>query len=423
MQLLLVHRAACILHDQTGWPFGSSMAPQCIPLEDEPVVIDLPNRPWIESLKNNALMGATTPQLLRILHSCRSDVDFVTFAPRLLLLFLLSLLNSLFALFDTILFSRSVAAGPLPHHPVFVIGQPRSGTTLLHNLLAEDARFVTPNTFQVGWPSSFLTMERFASYWPLSRVLSPTRPMDNLPLHWGTPQEDEIATNVLSAGASSYMCTHFPRAHARFLRFVSFEHPDAADALEHWRNAFLFFCRKLMLRARPGQRLLLKSPVHTGRMRLLDSLFGGSARFILVHRDPHEVFRSNHAALMKRYIRPCAALQRFSAGDAQRYILAQGALLHRLFVRDAKVLPPGRVALVRFEELVHDPVRAMREAVYRPLGMDIPAELGEKLQMHALQASDFQQNTCGPVTQAQRGVVLRQWADMFDDFGYDREAG
>jgi hypothetical protein len=45
--------------------------------------------------------------------------------------------------------------------PVFVLGHPRTGTSLLHNLLAEDCRFGAPNTFQVGFPSGFLSLERY----------------------------------------------------------------------------------------------------------------------------------------------------------------------------------------------------------------------------------------------------------------------
>ena len=42
-------------------------------------------------------------------------------------------------------------------------------------------------------------------------VIDRTRPMDNMPLHFDLPQEDEIAINVLSSGRSYYMPLWFMR--------------------------------------------------------------------------------------------------------------------------------------------------------------------------------------------------------------------
>ncbi len=313
-----------------------------VSVDDEPVVIELEEGPWVPTHENNILMGLTTPQLLKIVYAYRKEIDFLTFAPRLCLLLVISLFNAFFAAIDALLFGRAVAKTEIPKNPVLVIGLPRSGTTLLYNLLSLDDQFVVPNTFQVAFPSCFLSMQRFANSWPLSALVSPTRPMDALPLSWAASQEDEIATMVLSGGISQNMAMHFMRAHRFFLRYVSFEDPSTRDAFARWRAAFFHFCRKVVYGARPGQRLLLKSPVNTGRVAMLNALFGGTARFVLIHRNPHEVFQSHHAALIPRFFRRCLALQTFDAADAQSYTLMFGSLLHRLFMRDAAELPPGR---------------------------------------------------------------------------------
>lgn len=56
-------------------------------------------------------------------------------------------------------------------------------------------------TFQVGFPSTFLSLERFKP--ALAPMLDPTRPMDNMALDFDLPQEDELATNVLSGKFAS----------------------------------------------------------------------------------------------------------------------------------------------------------------------------------------------------------------------------
>ena len=70
-------------------------------------------------------------------------------------------------------------------------GRQARGALLLTPLLLLDA-----GTFQVGFPSTFLSLERFKP--ALAPMLDSTRPMDNMALDFDLPQEDELATNVLS---------------------------------------------------------------------------------------------------------------------------------------------------------------------------------------------------------------------------------
>ena len=66
-------------------------------------------------------------------------------------------------------------------------------------------------TFQVGFPSTFLCLDRVKSL--LAPMLDSTRPMDNMPLDFDLPQEDELATNVLSGGCDCWHCCLMFRHH------------------------------------------------------------------------------------------------------------------------------------------------------------------------------------------------------------------
>lgn len=104
-----------------------------------------------------------------------------------------------------------------------------------------------------------------------------------------TPQEDELAVNVMSAGTSPYMPLCFMNDEPSFRTYFSFK-----DALpckrRRWVGAFLHLMRKLSLRC-GGKRLLLKSPCHTARVGLLLELFP-DAQFVYIHRDPLTVYQS-----------------------------------------------------------------------------------------------------------------------------------
>ena len=121
-----------------------------------------------------------------------------------------------------------------------------------------------------------------------------------------------MGTSLLSNGASYYLALYFMRSEPQLRYLISFDSaaapPSVTDAqvtaARHaWSDAFLYYLRKLTLRAaRQGKggggvggcsdmppRLLLKSPIHTARIPVLRQLFP-EAQFIYIHRDPLEVF-------------------------------------------------------------------------------------------------------------------------------------
>lgn len=199
----------------------------------------------------------------------------------------LSLFNAWYARREINRHGAQVAATPIQHPPVFILGHWRSGTTHLHNLLAQDEQFAFPNTYQVVNPATFLTTaevhaRRFAWLMPKRRL------MDNMALSFASPQEEEFAPALLSL-RSLHLGMSFPRPMPRYERFLTFDEatPEERDA---WKNALLLFLRKQTFRH--GQRpLLLKSPSHTAKVRRLLELFP-DARFVHIHRHPYEVHQS-----------------------------------------------------------------------------------------------------------------------------------
>jgi omega-hydroxy-beta-dihydromenaquinone-9 sulfotransferase len=372
------------------------------------------DEPWMRSVQNHPLSGATLRQLLGCLRR-GGGIDYSTFWPRLVFLLAIACVNSLFALLDTVLYSRAIAGTPLPRKPIFILGHPRTGTTLLHNLLALDKNHAYANTFDVGFASCFLSMERFSHRWPLNSVLSPTRPMDSLPLSWEVPGEDELAVNVLSGGASPYLAVSFLRRWREVLRCAD------AEWYGEWRDAFVYFCRKLQYKHMRGrsafpQRLVLKSPVHTGRVATMLRLFP-DAQFVFVHRHPEDVFASS-MHMINTYYRPYAALQTFDAQTAQDYVLAQGRQLHAAYMSERAGLQRrghGRLAEVGFENLVREPVKELRR-VYGEL------ELGEidmeRVRDHVRSISEFQRNAHQVLSAEAKELIRTEWADWYADFGY-----
>jgi hypothetical protein len=155
--------------------------------------------------QSNILSGLCLFAWLELLCKRADAIEWPAYWQRVAFLTLLSAFNSCLAVVEWAVHGRSISRVELNARPLFVLGHPRTGTTLLHTLLALDVEtFGSCSTFCVGFPSSFLWFETFRGLF--SSMVPPTRPMDDMPLSMDTPQEDELATNVLTAGmASPYM--------------------------------------------------------------------------------------------------------------------------------------------------------------------------------------------------------------------------
>ncbi len=312
-----------------------------------------PEKPSIlnSSLKNNPLSGTTLYNFLRLLYVKRHSIDWWRYKHRILALAAMGLFNSFLCFLETCYMTflmYNPSSRKLIHQakncsqaPVFIIGHPRTGTTLLHSLLAlDEERFTFCDTFIAGFPHCFLFFERMGKYL-FADILSETRPMDNMKLHFDLPQEDELATNLLSGFlVSPYTSISFMRDEDQFRKYQCFleHHGTNKKDTQEWSKWFLYLLDKIKIRdlllrnnedlamtCKTPRRLLLKSPCHTGRARLLLKLFP-DAKFVFIHRDPYEVFLSGAHMASTTY--GYWFLQEPSDAQLQEYILKQGEILH-----------------------------------------------------------------------------------------------
>lgn len=361
------------------------------------------------SIAHNYLAGITAGNWWRLLRENGFAVS-PAYWHRAAFVSLLSVFNSAYARRETRHYGAQVAATPVLHPPVFILGHWRSGTTHLHNLLAQDPQFAFPNTYQAVNPATFLTTEtvnsrRFAWLVPKRRL------MDNMALSFASPQEEEFAPALLSL-RSLYLGMSFPRAMPRYARYLTFD--DASpDEREAWKDALLLFVRKLTFRH--GQRpLLLKSPSHTAKIRLLLELFP-DARFVHIHRHPYEVYQSQHrfydTVLWHTYLqRP----DRTHIGDE---ILGRYQTLFAAYFRDQPLIPPGRFHELSFSELERDPLGAV-ERTYAALGIHDFATARPRLEAYVATLRDYEKNRFAPLDAATCARIAAVAAPCFERWGY-----
>ena len=232
--------------------------------------------------------------------------------------------------------------------PLFILGHWRTGTTWLHELLSCDPQLRCPTTYECFVPHHFLWTQRWAQRWT-KFAIPPTRTVDQIDVGWSQPQEDEFA--LLNLGIPSpYSRIAFPQRTDRDLDWLDLDGLSAADQ-ERWRAACLWFYRRL-LTAKPGQ-LCLKSPPHTCRLPTLMSLFP-SSRFVYLVRDPNEVIPSTirlWSTLSQVY-----GYQQIDELKLRQEVPQMFAHFHERFEATRALIPADRLIVVRYEDLVADPL-------------------------------------------------------------------
>jgi hypothetical protein len=372
------------------------------------------------SVKNNPLCGICFPQWLAILRKRYRQIEWIKYWPRLLFITFMSILHSLLAFPEWLLYGRQVDTTDLHPTPVFILGHPRTGTTLLHSLLGlDDDQFALCTTFCAGFPSCFLWFEWIGKR-IFGGIMDEHRPMDKVKLDFDLPQEDEIATNVLSAGVSPYMPLFFMSYETDFRPYYAFDQaatPELAAARKQWITSFLHLCHKLTLRSKlrhKGTRLLLKSPVHTARIPLLLSLFP-EAQFIYLHRHPVDVFQS--AAHMADTTYWFTYLQSPTDAEIQEFILYQYELLWEKYEAGRELLTAKQYVEVAYDELLNHPVEAVGR-IYQHFGWCMSDDMQRKLRSEA-QVS-FPCNRHCALPKALQQVVEERWRPSLERLGYSK---
>ena len=302
--------------------------------------------------------------------------------------------------------------GSLPHGalspPIFILGHWRSGTTFLHNLLACDPQFGAPTLLQTLYPTSFSVVEhlvrRFQFLVPRNRLI------DGVGFGFDYPQEDEFAL-CNATTLSPYMRWLFPQQHALYDVYLTLQHASAAEIAE-WKQALLGFLHKVTYHTQ--RTLVLKSPAHTARIRLLLELFP-TARFIHLIRHPVAVFQSTKHLHQQMW--RMNTLQRCEGIDLDEMVLRDYEALYERFFVEHHLIPEGNLCQVRYEDLVQNPIHTILSA-YDRLSLTGFGQLHARLGGYLAQLREYRGNGYPPLPDRLQQRVHERWQRSFELWGY-----
>jgi len=278
-----------------------------------------------------------------------------------------------------LLTNRLLLARDRERHPGIAregIRRPRSGSTFLHGLLAQDPASRVPLHWELRFPSppperstrdSDPRIARAARHIRWFFRLAPT--FRNIhPVGARMPEECVV---ILSHAFLSFEFSSnwFVPSYQSWL-----EQQDLESAYRYHRR----FLQHLQWNG-AGDRWLLKAPPHLPSLRALFAVYP-DADVIVTHRDPLEVVASVaslHVALRRTFSRavdPLAVgpeVSRMLAGDVRRGFAA----------RDDGCAPPERFLDVWYAQLMDDPLAVVRR-IYRHFDLRLSTEVDTRMRAY-----------------------------------------
>jgi len=324
-------------------------------------------------------------------------------------------LGTIFALVHTFLryaqqglYGQRLRESSIAEPPIFILGHWRSGTTLLHELLVLDPRHSFPNTYQCFDPAHFLISESFIRKY-FNWILPSQRMMDNMPVGWGRPQEEEFALALLGQ-PSPYNTIAFPNRGWLDAEAMNLDGlPKWQKA--NWKRAFLRFLKEISLR--DPRRLVLKSPPNTCRIPTLLEMFP-DARFIHIVRDPIAVYPSTVNLWKKMYL--AHGLHKPTFEGLENRVFKTYLEVHRRFEETRALIRSDRFHELRYEDLVRDPENEMSK-LYAKLDLGGFENVRPDLERYLAKNADYERNKFQPSSE-QLAEITSRLGEVMRQYGY-----
>jgi len=233
--------------------------------------------------------------------------------------------------------------------------------------------------------------------------------MDNLRYSWTSPQEDEFA--LLAVGAPSPYEALLVPSLMREPRFLLDLRKRPVEQQDCWKQSILDFLR--LLAVQQGKTMVLKSPPHGFRLPLLSSLFP-QARYVIIERNPYEVFASN--LKLWRTLLELYSLESYSLAEIETFVLAAYLIHEELIAEGVRHIGPRALVRVRYEDLVADPIGQMVR-LYMELGIEGFDSVRPILSRHAADVADYKRNHF-LLSPLQKSRLDEEWGEIIRGKGY-----
>src|SRR6202012_5226988 len=257
--------------------------------------------------------------------------------------------------------------------PIFIVGQPRTGTTILYDLLAQDPELRAPLTWEVDEPCPVPQPQTYHDDPRIAQTqagieLSEQIVPGFLAFH---PMGAIVGQECVRITASEFTSMIYTVQYQlpTYYRWLLYD-ADYAGAYRFHR----IFLQHLQSGV-PGQ-WLLKSPAHLWQLDALLAEYP-DALIVQTHRDPLNVI-SSIAALTHHLRRMSTDDSTVAECAAQSYEEIIVGLEREMALRDSGAVPADRIIDVKFTDFMTDPLATIG-GIYQALGRELRPETEQRM--------------------------------------------
>jgi Sulfotransferase family len=257
--------------------------------------------------------------------------------------------------------------------PIFIVGQPRTGTTILYDLLAQDPDLRAPLTWEVDEPCPVPQPETYRDDPRIAQIQSNIELSEQivpgfLKFHpMGALVGQECVR--ITAGEFTSMIYGVQYRLPTYYRWLLYD-AEYGGAYRYHR----IFLQHLQSGV-PGQ-WLLKSPAHLWQLDTLLAEYP-DALIVQTHRDPLNVI-SSIAALTHHLRRMSTDESTVAECAVQSYEEIIVGLEGEMALRDSGAVPEGKIIDVKFTDFMNDPWATIG-GIYQALGRELRPDTMQRM--------------------------------------------
>jgi len=311
--------------------------------------------------------------------------------------------------------------------PLYIIGNPRSGTTFTHRLLALDAQFSYLQLYQTIFPA-VTCYKLFALTGRMDRLFgSPGKRLLNIISNKGFKGWDTIhKTGPEKAESDEMLFMYAMLSPLLALLFPFIKEMDAATFVDFMpkksrRKLMLYYkscLQRHMYATGPDKILLQKVALIAGRFQTIHELLP-DIRVVHLVRHPNESIPS----LISMFAATWKSLAPGACRDARAYReLADLICEYYLHLHAVEQdFPADRLLKVRYEDLVADPHRTVTR-IYREFGLEISPEYAALLSEETNRARKYTSRHHYSLEDygLTEQMIYERLEPVFEDYGFKR---
>ena len=280
--------------------------------------------------------------------------------------------------------------------PVFIIGLPRTGTTILHDILGQDPNSRVPMTWECMFPSPPPQRETFISDPRIAQCQATFPDVDQMIPAFKTmhPMGAELSQECVTLMGETMIT---PLFHNQF-RVPSYQ--DWVDHQADFADVYAFHHQQLQhfQWQCPSDRWMLKTGAHMWGLEHLIEQYP-DARIVFTHRDP--------VKSMTSYASLTALVRSMGSDDVDREEIAADwthrlhhVLNHAMDVRETQISSEAKIYEMYFSDFIDDQFSEI-EKIYESLEIEMNGSAADAMRKfiadnpkgkhgeHSYQAADF----------------------------------